>query len=121
MGGFTDPLLSEVWHSGKWRAEQTAEILAQALASNVMPAPHRGMKPKDDPTIIFDEISAARDRRDAFLLAGHLPHLTCLAGLLLTGDAEQSPVRLVNAAVLRLGFRDGAWAVDWYLTPACVT
>jgi phosphohistidine phosphatase len=114
------PPLSQIWHSGKLRAEQTAEVYAVHLALELRPTVHAGMKPKDDPAATFEELTALRAGSGAILLAGHLPHLAHLAGLLLTGEAGRAPVRLVNAAVLRLGFRDGSWAVDWYITPACI-
>jgi phosphohistidine phosphatase len=115
-----DPPLSQIWHSGKLRAQQTAEIFAQALAPGVAPAVHGGMKPKDNPTSVYEELMVFRERPIAILLSGHLPHLAGLAGLLLAGDADKAPIRFTNAAVLRLCFYDGSWAVAWYLTPACV-
>jgi phosphohistidine phosphatase len=115
-----DPLIVELRHSGKRRARETAEILGQALCPQIHPTVAEGMQPKDDPSAIHAELESRRDERTALMLVGHLPHLACLTGLLLTGDAGKSPVRFVNAAVLRLGFRNGGWAVDWYVTPACV-
>jgi phosphohistidine phosphatase len=115
-----DPPILALRHSGKLRAQETAEILGQALCPKVHPTAVEGMQPKDDPSAIHAELETRRDERTALMLIGHLPHLARLAGLLLTGDAGKSPVRFVNAAVLRLGFRGGSWAVDWYVTPTCV-
>ena len=102
------------------RAQQTAETLAGAVCPDVTPTAGEGMNPNDDPRTIYDELTAARDQPGGLMLVGHLPHLARLAGLLLTGDADKAPVRFANAAVLRIAPGQTAWAVDWYLTPACV-
>ena len=115
-----DPPISELRHSGKLRARETAEILGRGLCPQVRPTAVEGMQPKDDPGRVHAELESRRDERTALMLVGHLPHLARLTGLLLTGDAGKSPVRFVNAAVLRLGFRGGSWAVDWYVTPTCM-
>jgi phosphohistidine phosphatase len=117
---FMDPPLSEVWHSGKLRAEQTAEILARELAPNVTPVRHDGMKPKDDPAAIGAELRAMRDRPGAVLLVGHLPHLARLAGLLLADQADKAVVEFVNAGVVKLRPAERGWVLAGYLTPACV-
>jgi phosphohistidine phosphatase len=117
---FLDPPPSQIWHSGKLRAEQTAEILARALAPNVTPAPHRGMKPKDDPKVICDELTAARDRSGAILLVGHLPHLARLVGLLLAEDVEKKVIDFVNAGVVKLRPAESGWTLAGYITPSCV-
>jgi phosphohistidine phosphatase len=116
----SDPPITELWHSGKLRARATAEILGQALCPQIRPRAVEGMQPKDDPGAIRAELESERDQRTALMLVGHLPHLARLVGLLLADDAEKSPVRFVNAGVLRLSYRDGTWAVDWLMTPACV-
>ena len=115
-----DPPIAEVRHSGKLRAQQTGEIFAPALCPHVRPTAYEGMNPKDDPRVVYEELATKREQDGALLLVGHLPHLACLAGLLLTGDAEKTPVRFVNAAVLKICPADDGWAVEWYLTPAGV-
>ena len=114
------PPIAEVRHSGKLRAQQTAEIFARALCPHVGPTAHEGMSPKDDPRVIYEELATKREQDGTLLLVGHLPHLARLAGLLLTGDAKKTPVRFVNAAVLKIRPAHDGWAVEWYLTPACV-
>jgi phosphohistidine phosphatase len=115
-----DPPIVEVRHSGKLRARQTAEILARVLCPQIESTAHAGMNPGDDPRPLAYELDAKRHRNDALLLVGHLPYLAHLAGLLLTGDAERTPVSFVNSAVLKLRFAESGWVVAWYLTPACV-
>jgi phosphohistidine phosphatase len=78
------------------------------------------MNPKDDPRTVYEQLTARRERDEALLLVGHMPHLARLAGLLLTQDAEQLPVRFANAGVLKISSGPEGWAVQWYITPACV-
>ena len=118
--GVIDPPIGELRHSEKLRARETAEILGGALCPEVSPTAAEGMRPTDGPHRIGAELESRRDARTALMLVGHLPHLARLTGLLLAGDEEKSPIRFVNAAVLRLGFHDRAWAVDWYVTPSCI-
>jgi phosphohistidine phosphatase len=112
--------ITAVRHSGKLRAQQTAEILAGVLSPEVAPTAGQGMNPKDDPRIAFEELTAGRGGPGGVVLVGHLPHLARLAGLLLAGDAAGTPVRFVNAGVLKISATPDAWAIEWCLTPACV-
>lgn len=114
------PPITQVRHSGKLRAQQTAEIYARALCPDVVPEPVEGMNPKDDPRTVCEELTARRERDEALLLVGHLPHLARLAGLLLTEGAEKMPVRFANAGVLKIGSTQDGWAVEAYVTRACV-
>lgn len=114
------PVISEIWHSGKLRAQQTAEVFAQALRPHPMLVAREGMNPNDDPQPVFEELDARRGQTGSLILVGHLPHLSRLAGLLLAGDARATPVQFVNAGVVRLLPAERGWSVAWYLTPACV-
>jgi phosphohistidine phosphatase len=107
------------------RAEQTAQILGQALAGNASVTVSSGLAPNDDPRIVAERVNEARGEDCAIMLVGHLPHLERLIGLLLWGDSNATPARLTTAAVAALSWhqRDG-WALDWLLagglTPAKV-
>jgi len=105
--------LSEVLHSGKERAAQTAELLAGAFG-----IPHKatvGLNPSDDPEIWAKQLSVST--RDV-MLVGHMPHLQRLAGLLLGNDEGLSLLRFRNGGVVCIE-RDDAreWCTDWVITP----
>jgi len=106
---------SRMLHSGKLRARQTAEVLAEAISleSNVEQAD--GLGQLDDPDIWRSRLS--KENKD-IVLVGHLPHLARLTGLLLSGDPERKPVHFRNGGVVCLA-RDetGNWSVQWVLTP----
>jgi phosphohistidine phosphatase len=70
--------ISEIWHSGKLRAKQTALILALVLkVKKVIEKP--GLKPDDPVSPIADLL---RQTNKTILIAGHLPFLPKLANLL---------------------------------------
>ena len=108
--------ISEIEHSGKTRAEQTARILGHALAGNASITVSSALAPNDDPRIVAERLNEGRSEDRAIMLVGHLPHLERLIGLLLYGDSNAAPVRLTTTAVAALSWhrRDG-WALDWLL------
>ncbi len=59
-----------VWHSGKTRARQTAQALAEALESRRGPGQAEGLKPLDDPSIWTKKLS---DLQEDSVVVGHLP------------------------------------------------
>jgi phosphohistidine phosphatase len=118
--GLLDPPISEIRHSGKRRAHQTAEVFGEALGGGAPLTVSDDMNPKDDPGTIHDELAVKRNAPGALMLVGHLPYLAKLSGLMLTRDANDTPIRFVNSAVLKISPSETGWVVDWYLTPACV-
>lgn len=105
----------KVLHSGKTRARETAEILAAAdPALEVTEAPD--LAPLDDPAIWA---ARAQDVGEAVALVGHLPHLSRLASLLLTGEPDPPVVHFSNGGMVCLErSQEGDWAVRWSIVPA---
>lgn len=68
-----------VWHSGKLRARQTAEIFWRACNPLAELSACRDLQPTDPPERTRDRI--AGETRD-ILIAGHYPHLPGLLSLL---------------------------------------
>lgn len=54
------------------------------------------------------------------MLVGHLPFMDRLAGLLVTGDPNNSAVRFRTAGIVCLEGAGGDWAVKWVVTPELV-
>jgi phosphohistidine phosphatase len=73
-----------------------------------------GLSPEDDPLVAKAELEAAKG---SLMLVGHLPHLSRLASLLLTGDEEREMVNFPAAAVVCLAYVEGSWQLQWILTP----
>jgi phosphohistidine phosphatase len=110
--------VSQIRHSGKRRAEETASILAEHLspAKGVLAVP--GLAPLDD----VRPIAQALQKETApLMLVGHLPFMDRLAGLLVTGDAGRSVARLCTGGIVCLEGASDEWAVKWVVTPDSVT
>lgn len=106
--------VSAILHSGKLRAKETAEILAQSLSPHGGVREIKGLSPEDDPLVARAELEAAEA---PLMLVGHLPHLGRLASLLVTGDAEKDIVDFPPAAIVCLSHAQGEWQLRWTLTP----
>jgi phosphohistidine phosphatase len=106
--------LGQVRHSGKTRAEQTAAIFGEALypPGDVVAVP--GLAPKDDVAPVAEALA---HESQPVMLVGHLPFLSRLAGLLVTGNPERPVVQFRNAGIVCLSLEEGRWLVTWILTP----
>lgn len=102
-----------VWHSGKARAGQTAEILARAVSR--APSERKGLAPNDP----VGPIRQAIDQADGdLMIVGHLPFLGRLAAALVTSDETMDIVSFRFGCVVCLERRDqGAWTVGWLVRP----
>jgi phosphohistidine phosphatase len=108
----------QIFHSGKTRAQSTAEVLTSHLrpAEGVSAAP--GLAPLDDPALWSDRIAQLDED---ILLVGHLPHLARLAALLLTGDQGKEVINFQMGGALRLRKMSAEqWAVDWMVVPEII-
>ena len=108
----------QIFHSGKTRARQTAEVLGEALrpVNGVLPA--SGLKALDDPA---DWASRLVEMNDEIILVGHKPYLPRLAALLICQDTETTVVDFAMGGVVCL-VRDleDRWSVRWMVTPDIV-
>jgi phosphohistidine phosphatase len=105
--------VDEVRHSGKERARQTAEILAEALKPPRGLNAVTGLNPEDD----VQSMAETLQREDgSLMLVGHLPFMGRLAGLLVAGDPDAMVVRFQTASMVRLVRENGSWSVDWNVT-----
>lgn len=87
-------------HSGKLRAEQTAQILGEALACPDV-APVTGLAPMDQ---VREAATALIDpgSQSALAIVGHLPFLDRLASWLVAGDERARVVSFCNGGLVRL-------------------
>jgi phosphohistidine phosphatase len=102
----------EIRHSGKLRAQQTAEIFAQHLGRQAIAAP--GLAPNDDVTTVASTIE---HEQGVVMLAGHLPFLERLAALLITGNSEATVLTLEASALLELTWTDDGWKTTGLMQP----
>ena len=108
-----DIQVGEIRHSGKLRAQQTADIFAEHLGTKAEAA--SGLAPNDDVAEIAEAI--AGEGRD-IMLVGHLPHMSRLASLLVRGDADKPVVAFQMGGIVCLRTDDeGEWSVAWMVVP----
>jgi phosphohistidine phosphatase len=104
---------SKVYHSGKRRAHQTAEIIANALKLPIESA--GGLNPLDDVREWAETVS--KETKD-LMIVGHLPFLEKLTSLLLCDNENARSVVFRYGAIVCLDQKeDRGWAVRWILTP----
>lgn len=107
----------EILHSDKLRAKQTAEMMSRFLSPQNGMRETTGLSPDDDPLVAGAELETAKG---SLMLVGHLPHLSRLASLLVTGDQEREIVDFPPASVVCLSFAEGSWNLEWTLAPGDV-
>ena len=106
--------VAEIRHSGKLRARQTAEILAEHLKPRLGTHEVQGLAPNDDPAKVRTELEVAKQ---PLMLVGHLPHLNQLASALLVGDPKKEIISLGIASVVCLARSEAGFRLIWLLTP----
>ncbi|MEZ5542701.1 MAG: phosphohistidine phosphatase SixA [Pseudomonadota bacterium] len=107
--------VQRVWHSGKPRALQTAEILARRVMPRGRVEAVTGLGPN---AAVGEFIADADVWQEDVLVVGHLPFMARLVALLLVQDAERELVGFRPGSVLCLA--RGAherWVLEWLLRP----
>jgi len=104
-----------VWHSGKARAQQTAELLVEALGAQARVVAREGLGPKDAVAGMKEPLEQAGGN---VMIVGHLPFLGKLVALLVTGREEPGIVEFQYGSVVCLERRaGGSWKISWMITP----
>jgi phosphohistidine phosphatase len=105
--------VGRIEHSGKKRAQQTAEIIAQHLKPASGVQSREGLAPMDD----VAPVAAALDPASDLMLVGHLPFMERLAGQLIVGDPERRVFKVQGGGILCLDRDERGWHVRWGLMP----
>lgn len=106
---------SRIHHSGKKRAEQTAEIVARHL--NLKAERAEGLEPLADIGIWAERLEGLDED---VILVGHLPHLSKLASYLLTGNPDLDAISFRFGGVVCLEREEGKWRLLWAVRPEIV-
>ena len=102
-------------HSGKLRAMQTAERLANAIATGVELEASGLINPNDNPKA-FDWQSESWDRDT--LMVGHLPFIAKLVSHLVIDDDDRLIAAYQPGSVVCLERQaDHGWRIDWMIRP----
>jgi len=100
-----------IWHSGKLRARQTAELFWKACNPFAPLTAERGLLPDDPPQWMRDRLTG---ETRSILIAGHMPYLPRLLALLVGGDEASRHAFPLHGCVA-LESDDGRWKELWRL------
>ena len=104
-------------HSGKLRAQQTAEILADELMLSSIISVAEGLMPNDGPVAF--EMQYFSTLASETLVVGHLPFMGLLVSHLLTGDPERAPEAFEAGTIVCLEQAgNGKWSKRWVVHPS---
>lgn len=107
--------VDRIVHSGKLRAQQTAEIFAEALKPPRDVERAEALEPLADPRVWVEKLAEVDED---VMIVGHLPHLSKLAGLLLTGSEGAEPVKFRKGGAVCLERGEGGkWSLLWAVWP----
>jgi len=107
--------VSQIRHSAKTRARQTAEIFARTLNPKQGIQEVSGIKPLDDVAAYAAKI----DPDENVMLAGHLPFMERITSYLITGSIDQTVFKFQNSGIVCLDTdpEKQGWVIVWTLMP----
>lgn len=110
-------LVDKIYHSGKMRAHQSAEIFAETLIVTEEVIAIGGIDPKDQVEAFASKIEKMKPNT---MLVGHLPFMAKLVSLLVTGKEDPILVAYRPASVVCLvQDEEKHWHIGWMLRPDC--
>jgi phosphohistidine phosphatase len=105
--------LGKIFHSGKLRAQQSASLVAEVLAPEILPLQAAGLNPNDDPAVIVGDIDQIGEN---ILIASHMPFVSRLCSTLLTG-ATDAEFASRPGTLFCLEKAQGKWRLAYMLRP----
>lgn len=107
--------VSEIWHSTKLRAKETATIVNETAAFRAPLLERQGLSPNDPSEEILPEIDAATGD---LCIVGHLPFLPALSACLVSDPRGESPWTMTTCGTICFE-RDGTgkWEKKWSVAP----
>ena len=108
-------VVSQIRHSVKTRARQTAEIFAKALNPEKGVQEVNGIKPLDDVAAYAAVIDPDQD----IMLVGHLPFMERMTSYLITGSVDKPVFKFQNSGIVCLDkdVEGQSWVIRWSLMP----
>lgn len=102
--------ISQIYHSTKKRAQQTAHLVADVISSDVPPQAMENLKPGDNPSNIIDTVNQWTNDT---LIVSHLPFIPSLLDLL---TRSQNSIHFEPATVVCLGRSGPQWQLEWVIS-----
>lgn len=110
-----DFVTKEIWHSGKFRSRETAELLKNTACPEATLVEHGELEPEQSAK---KTLKLIRETEKDLIIVGHLPHLARLVGLLVCGDENCEPVLFQKGSIIALEQKeDVCWQICWMITP----
>jgi phosphohistidine phosphatase len=107
--------VSRVIHSGKLRAQQTAEILFEAMGEDASFDTSTIINPTDPVEPFSQEI---RELTTDTMVVGHLPFMARLVGLFVGGNPDRVITTYRPGSIVCLEREGtGEWSIAWMLRP----
>ena len=103
----------KIFHSGKLRAEQSAQLVAETLSPEIQPVQTDGLNPNDDPSVIVSDIDQIGED---ILIASHMPFVSRLCSSLLTGTTN-TEFASVPGTLICLEKAEDKWRLAYMLRP----
>jgi phosphohistidine phosphatase len=104
---------SKIVHSGKTRADQTAQIFREILEVDAPLEKLDGIGPIDDVTDLGNRI----DPESSMMVVGHLPYMERLVSFLTAGNPDLHVIRFQNSGIVCLDLDENGWYIKWTLNP----
>jgi phosphohistidine phosphatase len=113
--GKNDIRVKHVYHSGKTRARETADIVAAKMAAGAKIEATTGLNPNDPVEPWAKQIN---NWQEDSLLVGHMPFMERMTAYLLSGNSSSQFVAFKPGSMLCLERNEsGDWAIAWMLRP----
>ena len=107
--------LDQVFHSGKTRAQQTAEILASSIQEDLKIEQIAGINPNDPVDVFAGKLG---EMHLPVMIVGHLPFMSRLVSHLLIHHDDPTIVAYQPGSVVCLEKdMNDAWSISWMLRP----
>lgn len=107
--------ISAIFHSGKTRAQQTAEIFERYLKPPKGLQQRAGLGPLDDVAILAEGLDLSAD----WMLVSHLPLMERLTTYLITGNRAPVVLKFQNSGIVCIdtNLHDHEAFIKWTLMP----
>jgi len=101
-----------VWHSGKLRARQTAELFWKTCNPLASFSAERGLQPDDPPQWMLDRLMG---ETRSIIIAGHMPHLPRLLAAMRGGPRDSDSAAFPEHGCVALEPEGEQWTELWRL------
>lgn len=110
--------VSQIFHSGKTRARQTADIFFNYLNPSTGVKEIKEINPYDDVIKIAPELDPTLNT----MIIGHLPFMERLVSYLITGSPDKSIIKFQAGGIVCLDqiAKNESWYIKWALMPKMV-